>query len=107
MDSQEFGDKLWETMNTTSPSLGMLPQGRTSSRHKDTREYRHLLDDQGGLALVPERGGDSREEAATGRAKAPSLHRSCLMPCPPEGEEERRKEEKAEIQNPCQTRLRP
>jgi hypothetical protein len=37
------------TQGPSSPCLGMSPQGRTSYRKKNTREYRYLLDDQIGF----------------------------------------------------------
>jgi hypothetical protein len=136
----------------------MSPQGRTSYRKKNTREYRYLLDDQIGFgkkkridpllkALILERATELSSQKA-GRAILPQnqectvspevvkrlvhnlreeekkaeeipekkwqptqkkfpRHRKRRGPCPPEGEEERGKRKKEEIQHPCQTRLRP
>ncbi|WP_438316509.1 UPF0236 family transposase-like protein [Candidatus Caldatribacterium sp. SIUC1] len=49
MDFQEFEERLWKTMNTILTPFGDVTSRRTSYRHKDTREYLHLLDDQAGF----------------------------------------------------------
>jgi hypothetical protein len=137
----------------------MSPQGRTSYRKKNTREYRYLLDDQVGFgkkkridplleALILERatelsshkagrnvlpqnqectvspevvkrlvhnlrkdeereGKISEKKWKPARKKPPTSSSRPLDACSPEGEEERRKRKKEEIQNPCQIGLRP
>jgi hypothetical protein len=144
VDFQEFEEKLWETMTTILTLFGDVTSSRTYYKHKDTKEYLHLLDDQvgfgkkkridpllealvlerttelsyqkAGRAILPqnqeltvspevvrrlvhnlrkgkgEKEGIPREEATTGKDKAPlPLHRGHLMPCPPREEEKRRK----------------
>jgi len=49
VDFQEFEEKLWETMTTILILFGDVTYRRTYYKHRDTKEYLHLLDDQIGF----------------------------------------------------------
>jgi len=138
----------------------MSPQGRTSYRKKNTREYRYLLDDQIGFgkkkridpllkALILERAtelssqkagreilpqnqeltvspevvkrlvhnlrkGKGEKEGIPERRRQPTQKKLLSLVIekdedhvPLKEKRRKRKEEEEEVQNPCQTRLRP